>query len=49
MSWIDLYAGGRFYTDNRAFQGNNKLSQDPLGTLSVHYSHNIGKRMFAGL
>jgi Putative MetA-pathway of phenol degradation len=48
VSWIDLYAGGRFYTNNNAYQGNNKLSQDPLGTLSLHYSHNIGKRMFAG-
>jgi hypothetical protein len=49
VSWIDLYAAGRFFTNNNAFQGNNQLSQNPLGTLSVHYSHNIGKRMFAGI
>ena len=48
VSWIDLYAAGRFFTDNNAFQGNNQLSQNPLGTFSAFYSHNIGKRWFAG-
>jgi hypothetical protein len=49
VSWFDLYAGARFFTNNNAFQGNNQLSQNPLGTVSVFYSHNIGKRMFAGI
>jgi hypothetical protein len=49
VSWIDLYAGGRFVTDNNAFRGNNQLSQDPLGVLTAHYSHNIGKKMFAAI
>jgi hypothetical protein len=49
VSWIDLYAGGRFVTDNNAFQGSNVLSQRPLGVLTVHYSHNIGKKMWAGI
>lgn len=49
VSWVDLYAGGRFVTDNNAFRGNNVLSQSPLGVLTVHYSHNIGKRMWAGI
>jgi hypothetical protein len=49
VSWIDLYAGGRFVTDNRAFQGNNRLSQDPLLVLTAHYSHNIGKKMYASI
>jgi hypothetical protein len=49
VSWIDLYAGGRFFTNNNEFQGNNQLSQNPLGTLSAFYSHNLGKRMFAGI
>ena len=48
VSWIDLYASGRFFTDNNAFQGNNQLSQNPLGILSAFYSHNIGKRWWAG-
>jgi hypothetical protein len=48
MSWIDLYASGRFFTNNNAFQGTNQLSQDPLGILSAFYSHNIGKRWWAG-
>jgi hypothetical protein len=49
VSWIDLYAAGRFYTNNNAFQGTNQLSQNPLGILSAFYSHNIGKRWFAGI
>jgi hypothetical protein len=49
VSWIDLYAGGRFATENDAFQRNNHLSQNPLGVLTAHYSHNIGKKMWAGI
>ena len=49
VSWIDLYAGGRWVTNNNAFQGNNVLSQNPLGVVTAHYSHNIGKRMWAGI
>jgi hypothetical protein len=49
VSWIDLYAAGRFFTNNNAFQGTNQLSQNPLGILSAFYSHNIGKRWFAGI
>ena len=49
VSWIDLYAAGRFFTDNNAFQGTNQLSQNPLGIFSAFYSHNIGKRWYAGI
>ena len=49
VSWIDLYAAGRFFTNNNAFQGNNQLSQNPLGIFSAFYSHNIGKRWWAGI
>jgi hypothetical protein len=49
VSWVDLYAGGRFVTDNNAFRGNNVLTQSPLGVLTVHYSHNIGKKMWAAV
>jgi hypothetical protein len=49
VSWIDLYAGGRFFTINNAFQGSNQLSQNPLGIFAAHYSHNIGKQMWAGV
>jgi hypothetical protein len=48
VSWLDLYAGGRFSTKNDAYQGHGELTQSPLGTLTVHYSHNIGKMMWAG-
>jgi hypothetical protein len=48
VSWIDLYVSGRLFTNNNAFQGHNQLSQDPLGILSAYYSHNIGKRWWAG-
>jgi hypothetical protein len=49
VSWIDLYAAGRFFTNNNAFQGNSKLAQNPLGILSAFYSHNVGKRWYAGV
>ena len=49
VSWIDLYASGRFVTANNEFQGNNQLTQNPLGTLSAFYSHNLGKRWWAGI
>ena len=49
VSWIDLYAAGRFFTNNNEFRGTNQLSQNPLGILSAFYSHNIGMRWFAGI
>jgi hypothetical protein len=49
VAWFDVYAGARFFTNNNAFQGNNQLSQNPLAIFSAFYSHNIGKRMFAGI
>ena len=49
VSWIDLYASGRFVTANNAFQGNSQLTQDPMGTLSAFYSHNLGKRWWVGV
>lgn len=49
VSWIDLSAGARFYTNNNAYQGNSQLSQDPLLILSAHYSHNIGTRWWASI
>ena len=49
VSWIDLYASGRFVTVNNAVQGDNQLTQNPLGTLSAFYSHNLGKRWWAGI
>jgi hypothetical protein len=49
ISWIDLYAGGRFVTNNNAFQGTNVLSQSPLGVITAHYSHNLGKKMWASI
>jgi hypothetical protein len=49
VSWFDLYAGARFFTNNNEFQGNNHLSQNPLVAFSGFYSHNIGKRMYVGI
>jgi hypothetical protein len=48
-AWIELYAWGRFFTDNNEFQGNKRLSQDPLGVVALYYSHNIGKKMYAAI
>jgi Putative MetA-pathway of phenol degradation len=47
VSWVEAYAWGRFYTNNNAFQGNNVLSQDPLGSAAFWYSHNLGKKAWA--
>jgi hypothetical protein len=47
VSWIDLYGGVRFFTNNNEYQGGGQLSQKPLANFAVHYSHNIGKRMYA--
>jgi hypothetical protein len=49
VSWIDLYAGGRFYGNNNAYNGVNQLSQHPLATLTAHYSHNIGAKMWISI
>lgn len=49
VSWIDIYAGARLVTSNKAYLGNNVLTQNPLGVLTVHYSHNIGKQMWVAI
>jgi hypothetical protein len=49
VSWIELYAGARFFTNNDTFQVNNQLSQNPLVTFTVHYSHDIGDRTYASI
>ena len=49
VSWIDLYAGARFVTNNNEYLGSNELSQNPLMVLTAHYSHNIGRRMFGAI
>ncbi len=49
VSWIDLYAGARFVTNNNTYLGSNQLTQNPLMVLTAHYSHNIGKRMWAAI
>jgi hypothetical protein len=47
VSWIDLYGGVRLFTNNNEYQGSKQLSQKPLVNFAVHYSHNIGKKMYA--
>lgn len=49
VQWIEVYASGKFYTDNDKFQGNKTLSQKPLLILTGHYSHNIGTRYWASI
>jgi hypothetical protein len=49
VSYIDMYAGARFFTNNNAVQGNGQISQKPLGNFAAHYSHNIGKKMYAAI
>jgi hypothetical protein len=49
VSWVEVYGWGRFFTDNGEFQGNNLLSQNPLGSGAAWYSHNLGKKMYAAI
>jgi hypothetical protein len=49
VQWIEVYASGKFFTDNKEYQGSQVLSQDPQLTVSGHYSHNIGKRSYAAI
>jgi hypothetical protein len=49
VTWIEAYAQVRFFTDNNHFQGDKRLSQKPLLTLSGFYSHNIGKKSYAAI
>jgi hypothetical protein len=49
VSWLDLYAGVRFFGNNDAYNGANRLSQHPSGTLTAHYSHNIGEKMWLSI
>ncbi len=44
VSYVDLYAGARFFANNNEYQGSGQLSQRPLGNFAAHYSHNIGKK-----
>lgn len=48
-SWFEFYVAGKFFTNNNEFQVNKKLSQKPILTLTGHYSHNIGKKMWASI
>ncbi|HTF64886.1 MAG TPA: transporter [Edaphobacter sp.] len=49
VAWVEAYAWFRFFTNNNAFQGDNLLTQDPLGIAAVYYSHNIGKKTWAAI
>jgi Putative MetA-pathway of phenol degradation len=48
-AWVELYASGRFFSDNNTYQGNKKLDQKPLLVLTGHFSHDIGKRFWASV
>lgn len=49
VTWIEVYAWGRFFTNNNEFQGNNQLSQHPTGTVAAWYSRNLGKKTYVGI
>jgi hypothetical protein len=49
VAWCEVYAWGRFFTANNAFQENKLLTQDPLGFAAAWYSHNLGKKTYAAL
>jgi hypothetical protein len=49
VSWFEVYAAGKFFSDNEHFSGDKRLSQKPILTLTGHYSHNIGKKAWASI
>lgn len=49
VTWIEVYAWGRFFTNNNEFQGNNQLSQHPTGTVAAWYSRSLGKKTYVGI
>ncbi|HTF61341.1 MAG TPA: transporter [Edaphobacter sp.] len=49
VAWVEVYAWGRYFTSNDAFQGNNLLTQDRLGIAALYYSHNLGKKTYAAI
>ncbi len=48
-AWAEFYVSGKFFTNNNTFQVDKTLSQRPLGTLTGHFSHNIGKRYWVAI
>jgi hypothetical protein len=49
VQWFEVYAAGKFFSDNNHFRGDKRLSQKPLLILTGHYSHNIGKKTWASI
>ena len=49
VQWFEVYAAGKFFSDNDHFRGDKRLSQKPLLILTGHYSHNIGKKTWASI
>jgi hypothetical protein len=51
VTWIEVYGWVRFVTNNNEFQGSNRLSQNPMGTVAAWYSRNLGKKkkMYVGI
>ncbi len=48
-SWLEAYAKVTFYTDNKEYQGDKNLSEDPVLGLEFHASNNITKWMWLAL
>jgi outer membrane putative beta-barrel porin/alpha-amylase len=48
-SWLELYAGGQFYSANNEYRGDNRLTQSSLVTLTGYYSHNLTPTIWAGI
>ena len=49
VSYFDIYVGARYFTTNNEYLGSGQLSQKVLGNFAFHYSHNLGKKMFAAV
>lgn|GEM_PF-368895 len=48
-TYLDVIFNGEFYTDNKDFEGNKKLAQDPVLGLETHLSYDISKSWYASL
>ena len=48
-SWLEVYFGVKFFTDNTDYRGSNKLSNDPLCITEVHCSRNLTPKFWVGV
>jgi len=48
-AYLDVIFNGEFYTDNKDYNGNSKLEQDPVIGVETHLSYDITKQWYVSL